>query len=148
MREEYTMTTDDNGDDRACPFQLASESTACRCIGHKCMAWVVQLDDSGKPTGSGRCGMVGVILQMPVTTCASWDGDETKDDPLRLRAKNKKLRAQVKSLRKEVEEADNRVMFWFYLFALTFGRNGNAEGKNQGFKIPDLPQMSTTEIWK
>lgn len=83
MIEEYTTTNGDNGDDYMCPFWLASSSTSCRCMGRRCMAWIVQLDDSGKPTGSGRCGMVGVILQMPVTTCASWDGDvECKDEVL------------------------------------------------------------------
>lgn len=74
--------------------------------------------------------------------------DDTKDELLRLRAKNKKLRAQVKRLRKEVEKADNRTKFWFYFFALMLGRNGNVGSKNQGFEIPDLPQMSINEIWK
>lgn len=67
MREEYTTTTYDNVDDCVCPFRLASSSTSCRCMGRRCMAWVVQLADSGKPTGSGRCGMVGSFLQMPMT---------------------------------------------------------------------------------
>lgn len=75
MREEYTITENMNQHGRACPFRLASGGVDNRCQGRRCMAWVVQLDDSGKPTGSGRCGMVGVILQMPVTTCASWNGD-------------------------------------------------------------------------
>lgn len=66
MREEYTMTTDDNGNNLACPFRLASSGTHCDCMGRRCMAWVAQLDDSGKPTSSGRCGMVGSFLQMPV----------------------------------------------------------------------------------
>lgn len=28
------------------------------CEGEGCMAWVHELDDTGKPTGRGRCGMV------------------------------------------------------------------------------------------
>ena len=76
MREEYTMATNDNDNNLACPFRLASSGTHCDCMGRRCMAWVVQLDDSGNPTGNGRCGMVWVILQMPVTTCAPWDGDK------------------------------------------------------------------------
>ena len=65
MREEYTTTTYDNVDDCVCPFRLASSGTHCDCMGRKCMAWVAQLDDGGKPTGSGRCGMVR-FLQMPM----------------------------------------------------------------------------------
>lgn len=76
MIEEYTTTNGDNSDDRVCPFRFASSSTLCRCMGRKCMAWVVQLDDSGKETGQGCCGMVGSFLKMPVTTCTSWDGGE------------------------------------------------------------------------
>lgn len=64
MREEYTMTGD-NGNDRVRPFRLASSGTPCCCKGRRCMAWVAKLDDSGKPTGRGRCGMVG-FLQMPM----------------------------------------------------------------------------------
>lgn len=74
--------------------------------------------------------------------------DETKDELLRLRAENEKLRAQVKKLRKEVEKADNRTKFWFYFFALTFGRSGNAESRSKRLEIPSLPQMSINEIWK
>lgn len=111
MIEEYTTTNGDNGNDRMCPFRFASSSTLCRCMGRKCMAWVVQLDDSGKPTGNGRCGMVGVILQMPVTTCASWDEDETKDDPLLLREENEKLRAQVEGLKECVGYAGAQALF-------------------------------------
>ena len=75
MREEYTMTTNDNGDARVCPFRLASDSTRCSCQGRRCMAWITQLDDSGKPTRQGRCVMVGGFLQMPVTAYAPWGGD-------------------------------------------------------------------------
>lgn len=80
MREEYTMTTDANDNARVCPFRLASGSTSCRCQVRRCMAWIVQLDDNGKPTGNGRCGVVGSFLQMPVTACTPWDGKgETVD---------------------------------------------------------------------
>lgn len=66
MREEYTITENINQNGRACPFRLASGGIDNRCQGRRCMAWVAQLDDSGKPTGNGRCGMVGSFLQMPV----------------------------------------------------------------------------------
>ena len=59
MREEYTMAGNMNPHGLACPFRLASSGTGYLCQGRSCMAWVVQLDDSGKPTGQGRCGMVG-----------------------------------------------------------------------------------------
>ena len=86
MREEYTMTTDDNGDARVCPFRLASSGTHCDCMGRRCMAWVVQLDDSGKPTGNGRCGMVG-RFQVSIAYASSDDDiDEDSDDDNQIRA--------------------------------------------------------------
>lgn len=47
-----------------CPSRPLEERQE-RCKGRRCMAWVAKLDDSGKPTGRGRCGMVG-FLQMPM----------------------------------------------------------------------------------
>lgn len=59
MREEYTMTTNDNRHGRVCPYRLNEQGEGRICMGRRCMVWVTQLDDSGKPTGQGRCGMVG-----------------------------------------------------------------------------------------
>lgn len=38
------------------------------CEGDKCMDWIMELDETGKATGRGRCGMVFPV--MPVCTCA------------------------------------------------------------------------------
>lgn len=35
------------------------------CAGPLCMGWVHETDDTGKPTGRGRCGMAQPVL----TTC-------------------------------------------------------------------------------
>ena len=37
------------------------------CAGPLCMGWVHELDDTGKLTGRGRCGMVYPVL--PTCTC-------------------------------------------------------------------------------
>lgn len=39
------------------------------CEGDKCMGWIMELDETGKATGRGRCGMVFPV--MPVCTCAA-----------------------------------------------------------------------------
>ena len=82
MREEYTMAGNMNPRGLACPFRLASSSTGCLCLGRHCMAWVVQLDDSGKPTGQGRCGMVGKF-QVSIAYASS---DDDSDDDNQIRA--------------------------------------------------------------
>ena len=38
------------------------------CEGPGCMGWVHEIDETGKPTGRGRCGMVLPVMQN--CTCA------------------------------------------------------------------------------
>lgn len=82
MREEYTITENMNQHGRACPFRLASGGVDNRCQGRRCMAWVVQLDNNGKPTGQGRCGMVG-RFQVSIAYASS---DDDSDDDNQIRA--------------------------------------------------------------
>ena len=45
------------------------------CEGEGCMGWVQELDETGKPTGRGRCGMVYPVLQSyTCTTAPEYDG--------------------------------------------------------------------------
>ena len=49
-----------------CPFDRAGDyHNGKMCASPLCMGWVHELDETGKPTGRGRCGMVYPVL----TTC-------------------------------------------------------------------------------
>lgn len=87
MREEYTMAGNMNPHGLVCPFRLVSSGTGYVCQGCRCMAWVVQLDDSGKPTGHGRCGMVG-RFQVSIDYASSDDDNQIQASwPIEMVAK-------------------------------------------------------------
>ena len=66
MFEKYSTAPEDTRQGRVCPFEIASGKLDYRCQGCRCMAWIVQLDANGTPTGRGRCGMVQPIREMSV----------------------------------------------------------------------------------
>lgn len=59
-----------------CPFDRSGDyRNGKKCAGPMCMGWVDELDDTGTPTGRGRCGMVYPVLQSyTCTTAPEYDG--------------------------------------------------------------------------
>ena len=53
--EQYTYVKSDNIT-TFCPMAMNFEDFM-DCAGPRCMAWIIELDGTGKPTGRGRCGM-------------------------------------------------------------------------------------------
>ncbi len=66
MREQYTYIEQKKAHLILCPFDRSGDyPTGKKCAGPLCMGWVHELDDTDKPTGRGRCGIVFPVL----TTC-------------------------------------------------------------------------------
>ena len=57
--EQYTYIEQDKARLVLCPFDRTGDyHNGKKCAGPLCMGWVDELDDTGAPTGRGRCGMV------------------------------------------------------------------------------------------
>lgn len=68
MSEGYRIIRSELAQKYRCPFSVidrAGDYRVC-CEGANCMAWMMELDDKGEPTGRGRCGM---LLRYVQTSC-------------------------------------------------------------------------------
>lgn len=64
--EDYTYIEQSKARMILCPFYRSGDyHNWKKCAGPLCMGWVHELDETGKPTGRGRCGIVYPVL----TTC-------------------------------------------------------------------------------
>lgn len=64
--ENYTYTEQKKAHLALCVFDRKGDYPGEKmCAGPLCMGWVHELDETGNPTGRGRCGMVYHVL----TTC-------------------------------------------------------------------------------
>ena len=66
--DQYTYINSSEAKTKRCVHTWADYAEIgdfTHCDGEGCMGWVYELDDTGKPTGRGRCGMVQPVL----TTC-------------------------------------------------------------------------------
>lgn len=65
LAERLTIISEEKGPYFRCPFPVATEKEGVivHCAADTCMAWIKELDDKGRTTGRGRCGMVAATLQ-------------------------------------------------------------------------------------
>lgn len=62
MTENFTYKSDDDVLLKVCPFsRFFVNKNNSFCAGENCMAFIREVDDLGKATGRGRCGMVQQI---------------------------------------------------------------------------------------
>lgn len=62
MTERYNYIDSNKAHEMRCVHFIGDYTS---CSGPTCMGWIAELDETGKPTGRGRCGMVYPVL----TTC-------------------------------------------------------------------------------
>lgn len=71
MTEKYTYVDAENAREKRCVNAFGPEvigDYTC-CSGPMCMGWVAEIDDTGKPTGRGRCGMTHqIVITMPMVS--------------------------------------------------------------------------------
>ena len=65
MGERYTIINEEKAPYFRCPFPLTDtdDGGVCSCAAGNCMAWIEELDDKGRATGRGRCGMVPARIE-------------------------------------------------------------------------------------
>lgn len=74
--EDYTYIEQKKAHLLLCVFDRKGDYPGEKmCAGPLCMGWVHELDETGTPTGRGRCGMVYPVLQSyTCTTAPEYDG--------------------------------------------------------------------------
>ena len=74
--EQYTYIEQKKAHLILCPFDRKGDYPGEKmCAGPLCMGWVHEMDETGKPTGRGRCGMVYPVFQScTCSTAPEYDG--------------------------------------------------------------------------
>ena len=78
--EEYTYTEQKKAHLVLCVFDRKGNYPGEKmCAGPLCMGWIHELDETGMPTGRGRCGMVQqqIFITMPGVSTPYDGGKQT-----------------------------------------------------------------------